>query len=212
VSPSFSTSAPQGGEVVDGYHLGNDMWNASKYDVTQTLYACSASSWYVTSIIRNDTDQSVKTYPNVHMDFGATPAISRLHSLTSSFAQATAPSGIYEYAYDIWINGMATAGATEIMIWTYNHDHRVVGSQVATLTVGGLSFQVWKKGSFIVFLADQNVASGSLDLLQFLDYVIGQGWMASDATLHQVDYGVELASTSGVPETFAITNFSVASS
>jgi Glycosyl hydrolase family 12 len=211
--PVFTTSDQQGGETLDGYYITNDMWNVGNYSVSQTLYACSAANWYVTATMNNNSgDGAVKTYPNVHLDLSSGPAISSFHSITSSFAQGTNPGGIYEYAYDIWINGLATSNSTEVMIWTSNHGQAPSGSQVGTTTVGGQGFAVWKSGSYIAFVADQNVDSGSLNLLQFFDYIIGKGWLASSATLNQVDYGVELVSTNSSPETFSFTNFSVSTS
>jgi hypothetical protein len=211
--PSFSTSATDGGESAGQYYLTNNMWNAANYSVSQTLYACSATNWYVTATMNNDSgDGAVKTYPNVQDTFSNSPAISGFSSIASSFAQSTNPDGIYEYAYDIWINGLATSNSTEVMIWTYNHGQVPSGSQVGATTIGGQGYQVWKSGSYIAFVADQNVNSGSVSLLSFFDYVISQGWLTSSAVLSQVCYGVELVSTDSVPETFAFTNFSVSTS
>ena len=36
-----------------------------------------------------------------------------------------------------------------------------------------------------------------------------QRWLTQSATPGQVDYGVELVSTSSVPETFSVSNFAV---
>ena len=211
--PVFTTSDQQGGWSTGGYYLTNDMWNAGNYSVTQTLYGCSAASWYVTATMNNNSgDGAVKTYPNVHKDFDAGPAISSFHSVSSTFAQVTNPAGIYEYAYDIWINGLATSNSTEVMIWTSNHGQVPSGSQVGTVTFGGQSFKAWKSGSYIAFVAGSNVNSGTVNLLQFFNWIIGKGWLTSSATLNQVDYGVELVSTNGAPETFTLSNFSVATS
>jgi hypothetical protein len=211
--PVFTTSDQQGGTTLGGYYVTNDMWNAGNYSVTQSLSACSAANWYVTATMNNNNgDGAVKTYPNAHKDFSAAPAISSFHSISSSFAQATNPGGIYEYAYDIWINGLADSNSTEVMIWTDNHGQVPSGSRVGTTTIGGQSFAVWKSGSYIAFVAAGNVNSGSVNLLQAFDYIIGKGWLTSGATLNQVDYGVELVSTSNAPETFTVTNFSVSTS
>jgi hypothetical protein len=211
--PAFSTSAQQGGWGSYGYYLSNDMWNAGSYSVRQTLYGCSAYNWYVTATMNNDSgDNVVKTYPNVHKDFGPGASVSGFHAISSSFAQVTDPAGIYEYAYDIWLNGLATGNSTEVMIWTYNHGQIPAGSQVAAAAIGGQDFIVWKRGSYIAFVARRNVNYGTLNLLQFFNWIIGKGWMAAAAALTQVDYGVELVSTGGRPETFAFSDFSVSAS
>ena len=55
-----------------------------------------------------DDGGGVKTYPNSHYMFDSAPAISSLHSVTSTFAQSSPDStGTWEDAYDIWLNGSA---------------------------------------------------------------------------------------------------------
>jgi hypothetical protein len=208
--PQYTTSDQYGMWQLPPYYVYNDMWAVQGYQVTQTLYACSYSDWYVVADMNNDTgDGHVKTFPNSHRDWDSEPQINSLSSVTSSFAISGTPPGIYEYAYDIWVNGIATASSTEVMIWTYNHGQTPSGSVVAHVTLGGQSYQVWKYNNYIAFVADHNFTSGTMDLLQFFNWIIGQGWLTTSATLGQVDYGVELVSTDNVPETFSFSNFSV---
>jgi hypothetical protein len=192
------------------YFVSNNMWGTQGYQVTQTLYACSYSNWYVVATMNNNSgDGAVKTYPNSHRDFDSGPMITSFSSITSSFDASGTPPGSYEYAYDIWVNGIASSGSTEVMIWTYNRGQAPSGSVVASATLGGHTYQVWKNDGYIAFVADQNFTSGTLDLLQVFKWIIGRGWLTTSATLDQVDYGVELVSTGNVPETFSFSNFSV---
>jgi hypothetical protein len=48
-----------------------------------------------------------------------------------------------------------------------------------------------------------------MNLLTFFQWIMSQGWIPGNSTLGQVDYGVELVSTNGVPATFSFSNFSV---
>ena len=195
------------------YFVYNDMWGISGYSVSQTLSACSYSNWYVTATMNNDNgDGHVKTYPNSHRDWDSEPAISSLQSVTSTFAETSPGTGIYEDAYDIWLNGIADSGSTEVMIWTENHGQVPSGNQVATVTLDGRSWAVWKDGSYIAFVAGSNFTSGTMNLLTFFQWIMGQGWIPGNSTLGQVDYGVELVSTNGVPATFSFSNFSVSAS
>jgi hypothetical protein len=208
--PSFVTSDQYGMWNLAPYFVYNNMWGISGYSVTQTLYACSYSDWYVVADMNNDSgDGHVKTYPNAHRDFDNEPAISSLQSVTSTFAETSPGTGIYEDAYDIWLNGIATSGSTEVMIWTENHGQVPSGSQVATVTLDGRSWAVWRDGTYIAFVAASNFTSGTMNLLTFFQWIIGQGWMPSNSTLGQVDYGAELVSTNNVPATFTFSNFSV---
>ena len=209
--PSFSTSATDGMWNQSPYFVSNNEWNASGYSVSQTLDACSYANWYVTATMNNDNgDGAVKTYPNSQRDFSS--EISSLSSVNSTFAETSPGKGIYEDAYDIWINGLATSGSTEVMIWTQNNGQTPSGSVQGTVSFGGHSYTVWKSGSYIAFVATSNFTSGSMNLLQFFQWIISKGWIPSNSTLSQVCYGVELVSTDSAPETFTFSNFSVSAS
>jgi Glycosyl hydrolase family 12 len=195
----------------DPYFVANDAWNESNYSVSQTLYACSYSNWYVRATMDNSKgDGAVKTYPNAHRDFSNLPAISSFGSITSTFAETSPGTGIYEDAYDIWLNGIGGDSATEVMIWTDNHGQVPSGSAQGTVTLSGHTFTAYKtSGNYIAFVPSSNFTSGSMDLLAFFKWLTSKGWIGSNATLGQVDYGVELVSTNGAPATFSFSNFSV---
>jgi hypothetical protein len=220
-NPQFETSAPTGGWSDGSYYLYNNMWNAARYSVQQTLYACSYSNWHVVATMNNDTgDGAVKTDPDVQISFDE-PAISSFHTISSTFAETSPNLGIYNDAYDIWLNGVATAGDTELMIWNQNHGQTPAGSVVAVASVAGRTYQVWRyvgntggpfQGGYLAFVAEPAFTSGTVNLLAFFDYAMSQGYLAANSTLGQIDYGVELVSTNSVPATFTFTNFSVTTS
>ncbi len=106
------------------------MWNDG--GGKQTLKACAYNNWNVTATQPNTT--SVKTYPNVHKDYDDKP-LSSFNTLTSTFAAKTPHTGIYNVAYDIWLNGVATEGSTEVMIWTDNYKQVPAGSVVLTTRI-----------------------------------------------------------------------------
>lgn len=210
--PQFTTSSTTGMWPNGPYFVSNNMWNSSGYSVTQTLYACSFSNWYVVANMNNDSGNgAVKTYPNVQENFNEKP-ISSFHSITSTFAETSPHVGIYEDAYDMWLNGVASSGSTEVMIWTENFHQVPSGSVVASVTLGGRAYQVWKSGSYIAFVADSNFISGTMNLLQFYDWITGQGWIPASSGLGQIDYGAELVSTNSAPAKFSFTNFSISTS
>jgi hypothetical protein len=210
--PSFSTSQATGGESNGNYYLYNNMWNASGYSVKQTMYVCSYHDWYVVANMNNDNgDGAVKTYPDVQSNFNE-PKISSFHSISSTFAESSPHVGIYEDAYDIWLNGVASSGSTEVMIWTENFHQVPSGSVMATVSFGGRTYKVWKSGSYIAFVAESNFTSGTVGLLQFFNWIISKGWISSSSTLGQICYGVELVSTNSAPATFNFTDFSVSTS
>ena len=192
------------------YFVANDMWNVTGYRVAETLHACSYSNWYVVATMDNSKgDGAVKTYPNSHRDFDSNPEISSFSSITSTFAETSPDRGIYEDAYDIWLNGIATPGSTEVMIWNDNHGQTPAGSLQATVTIDGRPYAVWKTGNYIAFVASTNFTSGTANLLDFFQWLMTKGWIPDNTTLGQVDYGAELVSTNGAPATFTFSDFSV---
>lgn len=205
--PKFTTSDSNGGWSINGYYVHNNMWNASEAG-PETLYACSHDNWYVTSTQPNTT--SVKTYPNVHKDYDG-KAISSFSSLTSTFAATSPHSGIYNVAYDIWLNGLADSRSTEMMIWTDNYKQVPSGDKVATATFDGVKYDVWKTSNskYLAFVPESPMTSGKLDLLAIFKWTQSKGWLASNATVHQIGYGVEICSTNGKPATFNVTDFSI---
>jgi hypothetical protein len=145
----------------------------------------------------------------VHKDFDAAPAITSFSTISSSFAHRGPHVGVYEFAYDIWLNGVASSGSTEVMIWTDNYKQVPSGSAVETVSFDGQSYEVHKSGSYIAFVGVTNVTSGTLDLLAFFKHVIDKGWIVPTSTLGAIDYGVELVSTDGTDATFELNDFSL---
>jgi hypothetical protein len=208
-NPLFVTSAPNGGYSDSGYYIHNNMWNSSAGLGPETLSACSYHDWYVVSNQTNNAG-AVKTYPNVHIDY-ADVLLSSYKAITSTFAETSPHVGIYDVAYDIWTNGVATSGSTEIMIWTENYKQVPAGNRAMTVTFGGRPYDVWKTANnhYIAFVPSTPFTSGTVDLLEIFKWTMSQGWLASDSTLGQIDFGVEIVETGGGEATFAFTDFAI---
>jgi hypothetical protein len=201
---------PQDGITLGGFYVDTDTWNAASYQVSQTMYVCDYNNWYAVATMDDSAhDGAVKTYPNVHKDFNAAPAISSFSAISSSFGHAGPHVGIYEFAYDIWLNGVASTGSTEVMIWTDNFNQVPSGSVQETFALDGRSYKVYKSGSYIAFVDTNNVTSGTVDLLAIFNHIIAKGWIPSTSTLGAIDYGVELVSTNGMAATFVVNAFSL---
>jgi hypothetical protein len=206
----LNPSNAQDGITLGSFYVDTDTWNAASYQVSQTMYVCDYNNWYVVAKMDNSAgDGAVKTYPNVHEDFGSAPAISSFTTISSSFAHAGPHVGIYEFAYDIWLNGVATTNSTEVMIWTDNFNQVPSGSVQETVTFDGQSYKVYKSGNYIAFVETNNVTSGTLNLLAFFDHIMSKGWILPTATLGAIDYGIELVSTDGMDATFVVSDFAL---
>jgi len=208
-NPVFVTSDPNGGYSDGGYYIHNNMWNSSAGLGPETLSACSYHDWYVVSNQTNNAG-AVKTYPNVHIDYADVP-IGSYKTITSTFAETSPHVGIYDVAYDIWTNGVATSGSTEIMIWTENYKQVPAGSRAMTVPFGGRSYDVWRTANnhYIAFVPSAPFTSGTVDLLEMFKWLMAEGWLASASTLGQIDFGVEIVETGGSDATFTFTDFSI---
>jgi hypothetical protein len=209
----------QSGISEGAYYVTNDTWNASHYSgLSQSIYVCNYDNWYAVATMNNDTsDGAVKTSPNVQESWYPTPTnLSRWKAITSRYSDVPPGEGrgygIWEFEYDIWLNGLANSASTEIMIWTYDNGQAPRGGLSGSFTDGGHTYNVYRSSppyQYIAFVDQHGKLSGKVNLTDFFRYVISKGWMSSSATLYQICNGVELVSTNGEPEKFDINNFNV---
>ena len=221
-NPAVIPMAPdyaQSGLTESNYYVTNDTWNASHYSgLSQALHVCNYNSWYAIATMNNATgDGAVKTSPNVQETWYPTPTkLSSWKSISSQFSDVPPGTGsnygIWEFEYDIWLNGLADSNSTEVMIWTYNNGQTPGGSPSGSFTDAGHTYDVYRSlppYQYIAFVDRSNNLSGNVNLLSFFKYVISRGWMPSSSTLYQICNGVELVSTNSKPEKFTINNFSI---
>jgi hypothetical protein len=214
--PVFKTAARYGIWSRGAYNVFNNMWNEQNPQPTgpgsQQLYVCNYNSWYVVADMPGPGQPpgSVKTYPNVQENFPSV-RLTKFAQLSSTFTEADAHVGDYEDAYDTWLNGVASTGSNEVMIWNEDHGQTPAGSPEATATFGGTTYTVWRTSdaSYIAFVARPYFTSGTVNLLDFYQWLMKKGWLRKTSVLNQVDYGVEICSTGGAPEKFSFTNFSI---
>jgi hypothetical protein len=209
----------QSGISKGNYYVTNDSWNAVHYDgLSQALYVCNYNNWYTIATMNNNTsDGAVKTSPNVQQTWYPVPTkLSRWKSITSHYSDVppgAGPSyGTWEFEYDIWLNGLADSKSTEIMIWTFDNGQAPSGSPSGSFTDGGHTYDVYHSSppnQYVAFVDKDGSLSGNINLLDFFRYVISKGWIPSSSTLYQICNGVELVSTNGKPEKFAINDFRI---
>jgi hypothetical protein len=209
----------QSGVTKGNYYITNDTWNAAHYmGLLQVLYVCNYNSWFAIANMNNGTgDGAVKTSPNVQETWYPTPTkLSNWKSITSQFSDVPPGTGsnygVWEFEYDIWLNGLADSNSTEVMIWTYNNGQTPNGSRSGSFTEAGHTYDVYYSSppyQYIAFVDRSNKLSGKVNLLAFFKYVISRGWVPSSSALYQICNGVELVSTNSRSEKFTINDFSV---
>ena len=195
-------SEPGGGE----YYVHNNNWN-DNYGGTHVITACNYDNWYVTVNIPDHGDNAVEAYPNVHRDYDDIP-LANISSADFAGVGPKCAGCIYNTAFDIWIgDGLSH----ELMIWTENWGQRPAGNQIATSTIGGHTYQVWRSGSgdggIFTYVSVPEQLSGNMPLNLFFADVRARGW--TPTTTWQVDFGVETVDTNGTNQRFTFTDFHV---
>jgi hypothetical protein len=203
----------------NGYNtnVGNNMWACGTGNCgAQTVTADNPGNWSVTSS-QPAGNTAVLTYPDIQQVFAkwdgsGNVALSGFSSITSDFAEAmNGHSGTdAEAAYDIWLSGTSHS---EVMIWVDNVGR---GNGGATLyghaTIAGQAFTVYTYGSGeIIVSLDRSERSGTVDILATLRWLQAHRLVSSSATLGQVDFGWEICSTGGRPETFTVSKYRLTS-
>ena len=133
------------------------------------------------------------------------------------------PSGAsYDAAYDLWTNN----NVDEVMVWedwnnngpiatTYDCNQLgVSGCPFATnVSIDGVTYDVFQ-GNYghntISFLRTSKTTSGSVNLLDLMNWLVGQGKLDS-ATFSTADFGVEITKTVG-SQTFTVNSYSLSTS
>lgn len=202
-------------QAVGPYFLRNNEWNTAAGPGPQTLYACSFSDWYVVSQ-QTDDGGAVESYPNVQMDFGddsasvaGEPDVTSFQAITSSFAVRGPGVGSYEFAYDVWLNGIGKASSNQVLVWVDSFDRAPSGDHLGPKTVDGRVYDVWAApdGSSVILQATTSFSSGTVNLLAIVAWAIEQNLVPPTSTLGQIGFGVEIVSTGGKPATFFVDDF-----
>jgi hypothetical protein len=219
---TWSTSDGGGPVSADGEGDGKDyygspnLWNDNG-SVSQSMGVCSFDSWYVDATASDSGDGAVLSYPNMHKDWhdwnsGSEPSLDSFERIPTQFAHEAPESGTWNFAYDVWINGVGNGpGTTELMIWTEYNGQRPAGELQETVTVDGAEWELWanENNEIVSFVAKSPQTSGELDIKAFTDHLTEAGMLESDSTLGQVGYGVEIVDTAGQKQRFDVTDFQV---
>ena len=206
--------------------IQND-WSVGSNDVT-ALDVNSPGGW---QSVMNKTEGL--GYPDAEQPVNDVPATD-YNTLISNYSE----NGNYnkntvaEAAYDIWLVDPAHTAADrsggngywELMIWEDNHGMVPApgGDRIKEVNVGGVKYWLWVKNSnltygikngYIAFVRASNAKSGTLHLVEFLDYLRG-AYYPDDVQYRELDFGWEVHSTGHLLEGFQckILNWSVKAS
>ncbi len=199
-----------------------DVWNQIK-GASQTLTAFSPGNWSVSANMPA-SNTAVVSYPDTQQVYTTTRntpnPLSNYSSITSSYSEnGPANRGDdYEAAYDIWAGTGNNNYAQEIMIWVDNHGQTPAGSDVASATIDGVGYKIWSEGKAgtvsdtVSMVLDSNQSSGSVNILDDLNWLSSNGYMPAGSGLNQIDFGFEICSTGGAAETFTLSQYGIKAS
>ena len=190
------------------YNFQMNEWDSS---LNECVNISGLGFTITTADFSNATDGSPATYTSIYRGchWGTCTASNPFPIEESNIASATSsvsitqPSGsANDAAYDIWFNQTSTTtgqpNGTEIMIWL-NHQGSIqpFGSQVATETIDGVSWNVWtgnqSSWKIVSYVAATPVTSVSnLNLLPFFADAVSRGSLETSWWLIDVEYGFEI--------------------
>ena len=144
--------------------------------------------------------------------------------ITADFDLSVRARGTYNMAFSLWCVSSLPAGidtiSHEIMIWNLNHGMTPAGVKFATVTLGGIAYDVYKKGNhsddsggsahhwtYIAFCAKEPITQGPLKISDFVDYLLAQGILTPSNYVTSVELGNEIVTGSGAVDAraYAIT-------
>lgn len=225
VTSNFSgRCGPYNTSVVTGAsgapYVDQNVWGPIRGQ-TQTLSANSTGDWQVVSQVPAG-NTAVTAFPNTGAPFGEAP-LSSFSTIVASFSE-TMPhtAGTSAWAtYDLWLNNWSY----EVMI---QHDFvgngpcefvevaNFGGSKRVPPRLWGLcvygSVLIWKlaaPGSAVGTSKTINESSGSVDIKSMIAWLVTHGYMTADPTITNLSYGWEICSTSGVKQTFRLSDYSL---
>ena len=202
--------------LVNGtYIYQQNEWNST---LTQCANVGPNAQFSITTANFSNGGGSPATYPSLykgcHPFGGETPnqgictSNSNMPILVSNVTGATTSvsgsgsSSIYDFAYDLWFtsNGSVQGrpnGGTELMIWlNYAGSIQPFGSQIATATIGGATWDVWAGNqgwNTISYRRQTHTNSVSnLDLRPFFNDAVSRGYLSNSAYLMDIEMGYEI--------------------
>lgn len=205
--PKWKSSATEGTWNHGGFLFQNDMWSCPQAACgKQTFWANSLKDWGAESNMAKG-NTAVLSYPDVGKLFADKP-VSHFGLIRNGFTESM-PANHHglsaEAADDVWFNHWNI----EMMIWVNNVGRSLAGgTRLGNAIIFGQHFTVWKYGdSEFIFDLDHNETSGVTHILASADWLISHGYVPAKATLTEVEFGWEIASTNGQPDDFTVSNY-----
>lgn len=187
-----------------GYEVQNDVWGSDKPQCVRVF-----DTGFEVLDADHDDNGGVAAYPSIwsgcwHGTCTAGTAlpkpIDQLGVITTSWAVRIPPDQEkWNAAYDVWLSPTGNdegADGTELMIWLDHGEVAPIGEKGATVTLGGIEWEVWTGTNGAVKVISYVAAQGlrqvtDLPLNDFLDDAAQRGMLEKTWSLACVQAGFE---------------------
>lgn len=208
----FKNQKPSATWSNQGYMISNDM-APSATPGSQTIWAFTYRNWGVES--NQPETAGVKAYPHVGRRFPHHPTYSTLGLMRSRFGESAVPApGLHAAAvYRIWLYGHSV----EVTVQVNDQGLAPLGHKIGEFYFNLTNFWVWQisKDHYVFTLRGPQRSKGTVHLLSALRWLVnnpnGHGgrhnYLSRHATVSEVDFGWEIASTGGTTLDFDVTDY-----
>jgi hypothetical protein len=187
------------------FTVQNDVWGAS---TTQCITANGNSGFTVSTSAANQS--SVAAYPSIYKGchYGVCTSNSGLPMLVSNVTDANYSwsvggmvSGNFDVAAEAWFSPSTNStngynGGAELMMWLNYQGMQPSGSQIATVNIGGATWEVWYSNIGWNYIAYRRSGASSFsgNLLDFINDAVSRGYIQRSWYLHDLEAGFEIMS------------------
>ncbi|KAJ1308308.1 hypothetical protein OPQ81_004020 [Rhizoctonia solani] len=191
------------------YTLYNNLWGKDKAGTsgsqsTQALTYSGTTIGWKTQYSWKNNPIDVKSYANVALLKGLGKQLSTIKTIPTSWkwTYTTASNGlIADVSYDLWLSNIPTGtghsktSTVEVMIWLSNRLAGPAGAQVATASIGGQNWKVFKgrveTWDVYSFVAPTELTNYSADLKPFFTYLSSSHGVSLNQYLVALQAGTE---------------------
>ncbi|MBT3608368.1 MAG: T9SS type A sorting domain-containing protein [Candidatus Marinimicrobia bacterium] len=202
-------------ETLGPYIIENNIWGqGSINNYTQCIYITEDSSFGWNWDWPNQ-GYNVKAYPEVI--YGKKPwssqsthpslpvKIGDVESFVVDFDLTMSGSGSYNLAFEFWVTSdsmsMEDEITTEVMIWTDQNIIEPAGTQIAIPFFDGYYYNLYQEifdgWTYFAFVSDTPQHQGTLNVYNFLSYMVALGLLDQDEYIGSFEMGNEVVYGTG---------------
>lgn len=220
-------SAPATGNTINGLIFYLNLFNSS-YVGAPTMWVQNDAMPFTWGVIDGYpmTSTAVQAYPCVQFDCSV--PVTQLSAIATwqeggptytGSLYAGPQNGIdYEAAWDMFTGpGGGLTYQHEIMVWTRNCGQTPAGSQVTSVSIAGVTYDVWERilgpdgissGGTISYVAETGFAEAdNFNIALFWQDAVNRGCVGADEIVVQICFGWEICQTNNESVNFSCSDF-----